>query len=262
MTITAQAAYHVVEPPSGVPPRFGLASVLSYNDADPHEGLGVTWVSQSCSTAGLTNNDCVDPGQAALTPDPACAVATAEPFTVYLYDTDSIVGVQPSAHREQLRNRFLVAEASGVELAVSTSLLALATPFTNTLGGTDIASKLLCALGLVEQEVGLLTGNEGVIHLPKWILPLVANALSEKSGVLRTTAGTPVAAYASWAGYTAGAVPTTAEIYGTGPMLAHRGQAEYLAGTPDLKLNDIDTIAQRTYVVGWDCGAVAVNTTL
>jgi hypothetical protein len=63
--------------------------------------------------------------------------------------------------------------------------------------------------------------------------------------------GTPVVV---GAGYTANG-PT---IYGTGAVAVRRGEMEVVSAW-NMAINDELVLAERTYVVGWDCFATGVK---
>lgn len=264
----------VVPAPNGTPYRFGLFSVLDFA-VDPDERFniaGITWQSQGCGGPGVTVNSCIDPDVDPLTPEPPCSVQAFDPFTVYVYETDSLGSASMADMRETVRQRLLAAEQFGAEMQMSTMMLDAATPIAVTVG-SDPASKVAAAVAVVEQELATMTGNTGVIHMSRFAASLVSDQLTVQGGKLVTKLGTPVAAYGGWKDYStftplglwmanpeAFGAPTI--ITGTGPLVGYRGALELDEATPELKINDASIIAQRGYALGWDCGVVAAQAAL
>lgn len=142
-------------------------------------------------------------------------------------------------------------------------------------GALDIAT----GLGLLEQELADCFGGTGVIHVPVKLLPTldalgllrVVNARNVGSGQfdrqLQTLNGNLVAAGAGYPGTSpAGVAPTqgTTWIYATGPVFMRRGDVKIASRNQSInrETNDVQMIAERTYVLGFDCCLAAVQVNL
>lgn len=130
-------------------------------------------------------------------------------------------------------------------------------------------------LGLLEDALASCYNGVGVVHVPVKALPtLAANNLITRDGGrdsvtgqvgrrLRTPNGNLVAVGAGYPGTSpAGAAPATnqAWVYATGAVFGYRGPVSYTRARDsiDRGANMMQMIAERTYVLGWDCCHVAV----
>lgn len=251
-TIEAPALYVPTRGPVASPYRFGLDSVMAPTDVE-HGELGITWESQNAAVAHLTNDPCVDPS-ADLFGDGVetyCSIGQADPFTVFVYDTDSIAGLPTSVHEQRVRDRFAAAEQHGAEAGFAAQLAgASVTPVSVALGSTP-QDKVLAALAAVERDLADLTGVQGVIFMSRYAAMFAGDELVAQGGVLRTRLGTPVAAMG---GGNLGTV-----VYGTGPLVAMRGPVTPTNAVPNYEINDVALIVHRTYAIGWDVGIVAAD---
>lgn len=251
-TVEAPALYVPVNAPAVTPYRFGLDSVMDFADHE-HGELGITWESQAAATAHITNDPCVDPS-ADLFGDGIetyCSLGAADPFTVFVYDTDSIAGRPTSVHEARATDRFRAAELHGVETAFVAALAAASvTPVTIALGTTP-QEKLLSGLATVERDLADLLHTQGVIVMSRYAAIHLGDNLVAQGGMLRTRLGTPVAAL--------GGGDLGELIYGIGPLAAHRGPEDTTTVVPNTATNDVAIIVHRTYAIGWDVGAVAAD---
>jgi hypothetical protein len=131
-------------------------------------------------------------------------------------------------------------------------------------GPTDVVQ----GLGVLEQALADCYKGEGVIHITTALLPsLVAHGLVYRDGAqLRTWKGNLVAVGGGYTGSSpAGAIEAAPGtwIYATGSVFAYRSaiQTFRLAETLDRNENTIRAIAERTYVLGWDCCHLATLVT-
>lgn len=120
------------------------------------------------------------------------------------------------------------------------------------------------ALGLLEGQLADCYAGAGVVHIPQRLLPtLDAWGLVKTSGsVLKTLNGNRVAVGAGYPGTSpAGTSPTAGGqwMYATGAVFGYRGDVQIFGGggQMDRSKNTIKMIAERTYVLGWDCCLVA-----
>lgn len=144
---------------------------------------------------------------------------------------------------------------------------------------TGAALDIATGLGLLEQGLADCFGGTGVIHVPVKLLPTldalsllrVVNARNVGTGrfdrQLQTLNGNLVAAGAGYPGTSPTGASTTADatwIYATGPVFMRRGDVKILSGNSAInrETNNVEMIAERTYVFGFDCCHVAVQVSL
>lgn len=277
----------VVDPQVHEPLPHGLLSVARLITAsDPHWQNGITWRSDCPVGMGAsTYDECIavtgsggpPPEPSAKTDSLAVTFRGATPVTPYARFDCSPVGNRDAAEAArvaleraepwQVERAFWTGLVDGItaifpHLAANAQVLdaqgyvlqsAASVPVT---GSVDPAT----GLGLVEQALADCHGGTGVIHVPAKALPtLGALGLVRLDGnTLRTMAGNAVAVGAGYPGTSpAGATPTTAQtwIYGTGAVHMYRGDVR-MTGVPDSlnrSTNTVGMIAERTYVLGWDC---------
>jgi hypothetical protein len=122
-------------------------------------------------------------------------------------------------------------------------------------------------LGRLEQALVTCLGGVGVIHVPAVLAPaLDAQGLlhpSKDGRQFRTGNGNLVAVGSGYPGTSpSGTTPSagSAWMYATGPVFAYRSRVEIL-GLPSIvnrANNTVEAIAERTYVLGFDCCLHAV----
>jgi hypothetical protein len=244
---------HLVEPPASVPYRYGLFSVatprtteLTLDGADPHWRNGITWVSQSCGAVGATQEFCIDEVDPELAPDERCDVREFEPFTVYAYNDDSIPGFSLSEHEAHAVQRLLHAEQYAVENVVWDRLVDESDTCTDA-----STTPAYVGLGIAEQELADLYRGMGVLHMNAATATVLCDNLYADGQIMRTKLGTPVVV---GRGYEVPGV-----IYGTGPLVIYRGDVDTRQQAISKPNNKVSYIAQRDYVVGWDCGVLCVT---
>lgn len=254
---------HVVAAPSVTPYRFGLFSVAEIRTAalqgagvDEHWRFGVTWETEACGESSVTFNPCQVEIVAPLESDRLCSILEYAPFTVYAYDTDAVPGKTLDEHRQNAIARLQNGEQRSVE-QVMWALLQAADPVPTNL--TALPGWL--GLGWVEQQIAELYGSQGVIHMNRSTATALALYLKPDGAIMRTVLGTPVVV---GGGYDPLTDPATdsAYIFGTGPVVMYRSEVDTQANAVDKAINDVSIVAQRDYVIGWDCFAVGAQITL
>jgi hypothetical protein len=276
-----------VAAPSFEASPFGLLSVVEarYTEDNPHWRTGVQW-QPICGTADTTYDPCLAvTGSGGPPPTPAAKTAGvtdetrgATPFTVY-----AGFNCSPAAWAEEAGERAQDAmtrlESWQVERAFWTGvagsqdtvwphlaadaerrdmygvlLQTAADPVTGAV--LDIVE----GLGRLEQDLADCYPGVGVIHVPAVLGPaLDANSLVHKDGrQLRTLNGNVVALGAGYPGTSpAGSAPAagSAWIYATGPVFAYRSRIEVppAPSTVNRSNNTVSALAERTYVLGFDC---------
>lgn len=251
--------FHLVSAPPAVPYRFGLFSVatprtpdLGAAGVDEHWRLGITWQSQVCSEAFSTTGACIDPDVTPLTPDGLCSVHEFDPFTVYAYDDDAIVGRSLDEHEQDARDRLLKGEQLAAEQHLWGSMAT-----TLGLNSVDLTgSPLYVALGAVEQLVAQSYGAMGVVHMSRAAAIALCDHIYADGQTMRTKLGTPIVVGGGYDEVDPGAYPSTASIFGTGPLVLYRGDVDTRQMAIDKSRNQVSFVAQRDYVIGWDCSVV------
>lgn len=231
-----------VEAPAVTPHPFGLFSVAP--PATPSEGnwqAGVTWESWTCLDPNTTTDPCINGGAApgAKEFENCPDTRTYKPITVYLGLKRN--GQSREVGTEQV-SRVL---EDGEEYAVEKYLLAqLAADVTEGAALSPVG-----ALASVEEQLGVNYMGTGIIHMSRATATRLAPNLVRNGDRLETMLGTPVAVGAGYAG--------TPVIYGTGAVAIRRDNLEVVSAW-DRAINDELVLAERTYVVGWDCYATGV----
>jgi hypothetical protein len=279
--------YQVIDPPMTAVLPYNLLSVVEPLDVtSEHWQNGVVWQSR-CPDTTITYDECI---AVTGTGGPPVAQPTkvenvdkdsraATSFTPYLEIDCSPVGIGDVA--TFVRNAFTASEPAAAERALWTGLagngatiayphLAAATEVfdsdTNLLQTVPVTGgpfKPLDALGFLEAQMAVCLGTIGTIHIPRRALPSFWGALTVNAGRLRTLGGNLVSAGAGYPGTSpAGAAPAASQvwIYGTGQVFGKWGDIRVtgMPGAFDRTNNTQKMIAERTYLLGWDCCHVGV----
>lgn len=261
---TQLATWHMVEAPAAVPYRFGLfsqvtprTSELAGNGIEDHWRLGVQWVSQACAEAKPTTGPCINDEVSPLSPDDYCYVAKFDPFTVYAYNNDDVVGFTMTEDEANAVARL----TNGEQEAAEEHVWNLATSAI----GIDLvdltAFPLWYGLGYIEQALAETYGGQGVIHMSRLTATMLADQLRIEGGRMFTLLGTPVVAGGGYDKIGA-TTPTEGLIYGTGPLVMYRSEIDTRQRAIKKDTNQASIIAQRDYVIGWDCVAVGGQVSL
>lgn len=251
-TVEMDVAFETVAAPATTPYRFGLFSVVApAADADTAwEGLGLQWRSMACALPRVTYDPCIVDDVDPLAADTYCTIPQFQPFTVYQQTGDTLRNTSRSV--DETRARLLEVEQFGVERQLWDDMASVVTEVST--------GSLIEGLALVEQMLVEAYPATGIIHMNRYSAIRLGDQLVVEGGRLTTRLGTPVVAGGGY-GAVAGADPSTAAIYGTGPIVLRRGLVD-TATVPTPESNDVASLAFRTYVVGWDCAAVGSTVTL
>jgi hypothetical protein len=230
-----------VEAPVVVPHPYGLFSVAPpASPSDTSWQAGVSWESWACIDPNTTTDPCINGGAVPGAKEfEACPdYQSFKPITVYLgvkrggQSTD--VGSAQAGQILEDGEEYAVEEYLWAQLAAAVTEAAAMSP--------------VGALGKVENLLGENYMGTGVIHMSRETATRLAPNLVRNGSRIETLLGTPVAV---GAGYIA---PT---IYGTGAVAVRRGGLE-VVNAWNTAINDELVLAERTYVVGWDCYATGV----
>lgn len=252
-------ALTIVAPPERTSLTGGLFSVLTFPDSTARWEMGVTYPGQTCGTLAVSAGPgCTPDGQAE--PDGWPIDLDREQPWGSADDTFTVSGsfvCNPVGTTLTEAEQFAVADLQRHEEATAEGELwarhlASAAP----IGGAG-PFKIKHAIGILEQYIGQTYGVQGVIHLPRWLAPSVGTA--QRGGRLTTeTLGTPIVA---GSGY--GIAGETVTIVATPAMIGYRTAAEVvgdLTDTFDRSTNQLQVLAQRTYLIGFDtCPPVSIT---
>lgn len=277
------AARLLVAPPSRTLLPYGLMSVAQFpTDSDNvHWQNGVRFEPDTCNRANVSTTDCPEPPSDKI-PTESMGYRGATPFTVYTEPICSPVGYIDEASTRAIAS-LTSGEARTVEREFwtgefgTTFHLAEDTAVTGSDGAIEQTAATVLITGgpvdvvegvaLMEDELGDCYGNEGVLHVPRSVLTHMTawNLVTKDGSRLRSPSGHLIAAGAGYPGTSpAGAEPPlgTKWIYGTGAVYVRRTEVMVPASLPgdilNRNKNDVVLVAERTYVIGWDCCHFAV----
>jgi hypothetical protein len=275
------------------PQPYGLISVVQpVDDNTTHWLNGITWQSRCMNPMGSsTYDECIAvTGSGEAPPEPSTKAENVElidrggtPFTVYAKFDCSPVGISDAqkiatdalnrSESWQVERVFWtglvdgkviafphLAAAAEVDDAQGIMLQSAATIVTGS--PVDIAT----GLGLLEAQLANCYNGVGVIHVPIVALPTLDawGLVKATTGVLKTLNGNLVSVGAGYAGTSpAGAAASvgTTWLYATGAIMMRRGDVKIAPSREsiDRRNNTVEMIAERTYVLGWDCCHAAVQ---
>lgn len=283
--MTIDGAQVLVNAPSRTPLPYGLLSVsqvpVDTGDADPHWRNGIRFETDACSMAALTLDSCAVTGTATLNPTDGWGQRGATPITAFTMPVCSpigrdddyesrVVAVLTSGEARAIEREFWTgAQGTLPHLAANTAVtgtgfdtsVVMQTAVTQVApvtGSVDIIE----GVALLEQALAECYGNEGVIHVPQIALAhLKSEDLIDVDGTrLRSPAGHLVAAGAGYPGTgPTGTSPGGTGIwwlYATGAITVRRSAIEVTSSfrqAVNTAKNDIYLVAERTYVISWDC---------
>lgn len=240
--VATSAVYARVEAPAVTPHPYGLFSVVTpQQPGDTDWQVGISFESWACIDPNVTRSSCID-GLADAPPkefDVCPNTQSVKPFTVYTGVKRT--GQSAEVGREQANGILTNAEEYAVERQL---WAALGTAVTES-----AALSPLGALALVEDALAVGYMGTGIIHMTPGMATRLGQNLLRNGDHIETFAGTPVSVGHGYAATAPGA------IYGTGGVAAMRGPVDYLEAYA-LSVNDLLILAERTYVVAWDCFAV------
>lgn len=267
-------------------------------DADPHWRNGVTWQQRCPSVPDTLYDECIavtgtgSPPPFPTLPAGGNVVSTnqgATPFTVYAEYDCSPVGLDDFSYAEKalarmepyaVENAFWTGQVGNSvtgnvpnialpHLAANAQILdssqiVLQNAASQVVTGTGV--DVTDGLGQLEFALARCYGGTGVIHIPLAVLPTFSawNLVVRDGNVLRTVKGNLVVAGAGYPGTSpAGATPAAGQtwIYATGAVFGYRSAVEsrVMPETFDRAENTVRSLAQRTYVLGYECCLLAAQ---
>jgi hypothetical protein len=293
MPVSSRPLRMLVDPPNRVPMPYGLFTVAQpRSDGDQHWRAGVEWM-PLCGGAGTTidfmcvsgapNLPFVDTGGRDF--------RGALPFTVFseidcapVGDTWNqayidVTNLLQTTEEFQVERAFWTGQAAGFNDQVQPHLAAntaVVTPV--VVGGLAVTMQtaavvvsggpqtMSAGIGMLEGALAACYVGAGVIHVPQAAIPQLAflGMIYRDGKNLRTYNGNLVIAGAGYPGTSpSGAAPPTGTtwIYATGQMFIYRGDITTFTRESSLNRtnNTFKAVAQRTYVLGWDCCHFAVQ---
>ena len=287
------AARQLVDLPAAFTPLpYGLWETVQHPAADgPHWQNGITWI-ERCPAGDTTYDECLSVTGTGSPPEPPAKTANvdqtfrgATPFTVYAEFECSPVGLAEAesiasdalarVEQTQVETAFWTGSAGGQpvvfpHLSADTEVVdgdvVLQPVATPVVTGADVAH----ALGVLEQELADCYKGQGLIHVPRSVLPtLDAWNLTrlDDDGHLVTLAGNLVVAGTGYTGSGpdgATAADGTAWIYATGAAWGYRSDpyVSRLRDSLDRTSNTLRMLAERTYLVGFECCLLAAHIVL
>lgn len=258
MTTTEILPSVEVASPALVPYPYGLFSVApAATPADPHFRAGVWWRSVSCGQGvGTTFGRCsVDDDVPALDENVSCDIVTSSAFSVYARSDESTGGGSIADKQGRAREVLL----GGEQFAVETMLWSLLQTATAAPAGT--ADDVLEGIAIAEALIAAAYGGTATLHMGRYAASMAQYfSLKDQGSRLYTGLGANVVA---GGGY--GTPPTASDpqhdIIATGQLVVMRTDIFDVGQHIDRRVNNIDAVVERTYVVGWDCTALRVHVT-
>lgn len=283
-----------VDPPGFTNTPYNIFSAAEIRDSsDQHWMAGITY-EPLCGGAATTFDPCIvsgtGSGAGVKTGNTTRITRGATAFTVY-----SEVDCAPVGHWDDAQNfaqqallneesyqverAFWTGNAAGKpvvhpHLASNTILYDPDTPGRPNSIILDLAATVVTGsavdpvegLGMIEKALGDAYNGVGVIHIPMNVIPHFSamHLMPEGQTRLRTWNGNRVVAGAGYPGTGPDGSdpgPGKAWIYATGTIFGYRSSIRTYASpnqSIDRSVNTQKMIAERTYVLAWDCALIAV----
>lgn len=280
----------IVEPPGFTPLPHGLLDAVQLSSPDgAHWQNGITYQTSCINDGGTTYDECIAVTGTGDVAEPSAKAVTTElqlrgatPFTVFTRFDCSPVGIDPQQIAEdalaqtetwQVERAFWTGLVDGKTLAFPhlAATAEVTDPQNSDIVLQPVASipatgshDIVCGLGILEGYLADCYNGVGVIHIPREVLPSLRNLVTEANGQIRTMNGNLIAVGSGYPGTgPSGEVPANAcqqWIFATGAVTAYRSQVRVFRPNDsiDRSENTMQMIAERTYVIGWDCCQAAI----
>lgn len=285
-------ARQIVDPPAFTLLPYGLwDAVEQRSPGNPHWQQGITWI-ERCPDGGTTYDECLSVTGTGAPPEPGVKADNvdqtfrgATPFTVFAEFDCSPVGLGDAAtvagdalarvEQQQVEAAFWTGSADAVTVVfphlaanaetVDAQDIVLQPVASVCVTGADAAH----ALGALEDCLADCYAGQGVIHIPRVVLPTLAawNLVEARDGALWTTAGNRVVVGGGYTGSGpdgSGPADGTTWMYATGALFGYRGDVRMHSprDSIDRTANTMRMIAERTYVIAYECCLLAAQITL
>lgn len=283
-------------PPGFTPAPYGLLSVAepATDTVDAHWRGGVEYQPPYCGLALDTAAVCVTGGPTKTALPNGIPIRGADPFAVYAWLDCSPVGYTAAQWRQLTIEALANNETARVEEVFWTGAVQGGTVYPHLAANAEVsegvdgigqvvslqtaasvivtgAVDVVEAVGRLEETMAGCYGGTPVLHVPRRAVAHLANkGLIVKDGArLRTPAGSLIAAGLGYPGTGPdGTTPAagTQWWYATGTVKYWRSSVELTGRNPaewvGRARNDQVLIAERTYVLGWDCCHAAIPVSL
>lgn len=216
-----------------------------------------TYAEFDCATVGL--QDAQGTAERAL--------SMAEPWQVERAFWTGLAGGQPVVY-PHLASFAQVSDATGILLQTA----AVNVTGVNSVGVVGDLVNVETALGLLEAALANCYNGVGVIHVPQLLVPTMDawGIIKQQGAVMKTLNGNKVAIGAGYPGSGPDGVARAGNscwMYATGNVFGFRSDVrvrapDNSAASLDRATNTRKMIAERTYVIGWDCCHFAVQTAI
>lgn len=267
-----------VNRPGSLTPSYGLFRVVEAmgamsNNLPIHARQGgLEYQTHVCGLPDCFETNCIDT-LGTKTVDDLITTVPGDPFIVLTTLACGSVGLTPELARQRLDEKAIAGEQARVEQVFSSGScginpsLANSTPLATALAAS---ANPVAAIGLLEETLYSNYGLVGVIHVPYFSGPwLAANHLIEKdaAGIWRTPAGTAVS-IGNYDGTSPAGVAPGANAqwwYITGQVSIWRSSDAFYSPFDESlnrTTNQWNGYREREYVVTYECGAFATETTL
>lgn len=271
-----------VNRPGSLTPSYGLFKVVTAMgtmvEGSPmpvHAGQGgLYYETHVCGLPYCFETNCIDT-LGTKTIDDEFVVVSGDPFVIVTDLTCGLVGLTPERTRNFLFEKAQAGEQARVEQVFSVGACGAEPSLANSaVPATALAASAnpVAAIAALEEALYSTYGLVGVIHVPYLAGPwLAANHLIEKdaAGIWRTPAGTAVS-IGNYDGLSpVGAAPAAGAtwFYITGQVSIWRTPESEVFYSPfdaslDRSTNQWNGYREREYIVTYECGAFATETTL
>jgi len=280
-----------IDPPTFTPSQYGLLTVAQTPpSADAHWMNGVTYQTRCINSADTIYDACIavtgtgpPPAAPSKTNNTSLVFRGATPFTVYTEFACAPIGI---ADAQQIATDALAQSAPWeVEYAFWTGKAANQNVvYPHLAAGTQVldadsiilqsaattvtgsAVNVRVGIGLLEEAIGNCSNGQGVIHVQRKVLSALffSQLVESRGGQLFTKSGNLVAVGSGYPGTgpTGQAITAiTSWMFATGTVFAMTGPVRVLnqRETLDRTTNTVAMLAERTYLLGWDCCHAAVQ---
>lgn len=282
-------ARQIVDPPAFTLLPYGLwDAVEQRTPGSPHWQQGVTWI-ERCPDGGTTYDECLSVTGTGAPPEPGAKADNvdqvdrgATPFTIFTEFDCAPVGLRDAEtvasdalariEQQQVEAAFWTGTVGGQTVAfphlaadvevLDSQQIVLQPTATVCVTGVDAAY----ALGALEDCLADCYAGQGVIHIPRIALPTLASLslVEARGGALWTTAGNRIVVGGGYTGSGPdGTSPAAGStwMYATGALFGYRGDVRMHSprDSIDRSANTMRMIAERTYVIGFECCLLAAH---